>query len=297
MSRSRRSQPRRPLSSDNYVVVTLSSDRDGIDNQAVHAPGLSPPSPGLAVSIPPSPVGEDSSGLAHGAFARHAGDASGYYYHGQSRLTSLETGLTSASAQGHPPVSPLSIPTSTRAHPYARRTGTSPPAWHSPVHASYDSMAAPSAAAAMYSSPTYSAHTSIAAYDQRRDGWASHAAMHSSPHHDAHRTVADGSSDGCGPAVLSWSPTGSPIPGQSLASAPAVTFSAAANLPAGRARDHFRVRSYPSMQWQYEQASVLPHSSQVHHHPLPYALERGTSAANQGGYHRYGGGEAAHSDR
>lgn len=271
-------------------------------NHPVHAPGLTPPSPGLAGSMPPSPGGEDSSVLGHRAFARHAGDASGYYYHGQSRL-SLETGLTNApQAQGHSPVSPLAaIPTNTRAHPYARRTGTSPPAWHSPVHAPYDSIAAPSAAAALYSSPTYSAHTNhlTSAYDQRRDSWASHAALHShsNPHHEAHRAVADGSPEGCSPAVLSWSPTGSPIPGQSLASAPAVTFSAAANLPAGRARDHFRVRSYPSMQWQYDQASVLPHSSQVHHHPLPYALERGTSAATQGGYHRYGGGEAAHSDR
>ncbi|KAI0714279.1 Gti1/Pac2 family-domain-containing protein [Cerioporus squamosus] len=281
-----------------HDTATSHGDRDAIDNQVMHAPGLSPPSPGLAGSIPSSPVGEDSSGLVHGAFARHAGDPSGYYYHSQSRLASLETGLTSSSPQGHSPVSAMAgIPTNTRAHPYARRgTGTSPSSWQSSVQAPYDPLA--SNAAAMYSSPTYSTHAHLtSAYDQRRDSWASLPALHQNMHHDAHRGVSEGSSDGSSPAVLSWSPTGSPIPGQSLASAPAVTFSAAANLPAGRARDHFRVRSYPSMQWQYEQAGVLPHSAQVHHHSLPYALDRGASAANAAGFHRFGGGEAAHSDR
>ncbi|TBU50451.1 Gti1/Pac2 family-domain-containing protein [Dichomitus squalens] len=277
------------------TVGSHGSDRDAIDHQTVHAPGMSPPSPGMSGSIPSSPIGEDSSGIPHNAFTRHAGDTSGYYYHGQTRLASLDTGITSASAQGHSSVSPLAgIPTSPRAHPYARRTtGTSPSSWQSSVHGAYDSLGTPSSAAAMYSSPAYSSHTHLtSAYDQRRDSWASHAALHHEP-----RGLADGGSDGSGPAVLSWSPTGSPILGQTLASAPAVAFSAAANLPAGRARDHFRVRSYPSMQWQYEHASVLPHSSQVHHHPLPYALERGATAASAGGFHRYGGGEGAHADR
>ncbi|KAM5530865.1 hypothetical protein V8D89_015450 [Ganoderma adspersum] len=278
------------------TAVSHSNDRDAIDNHAVHASGLSPPSPGMSGSIPSSPVGENSSGIPHGGFTRHAGDASGYYYHGQSRLSSLDTAMTNTSGQGHSSLT--GIPTSPRAHPYARRnTGTSPSSWQSSVHGAYDSLTAPpSTATAMYSSPTYSNHTHThitSAYDQRRDSWASHTALQ----HEPHRGVADGGSDGSGPAVLSWSPTGSPIAGQSLASAPAVTFSAAANLPAGRARDHFRVRSFPSMQWSYEQAGVLPHSSQVHHHPLPYALERGAAAATAGGFHRYGGGEAAHADR
>ncbi|KAI0649175.1 Gti1/Pac2 family-domain-containing protein [Trametes meyenii] len=270
------------------------SDRDAIDNQLNHTPGAHSPSD-IGGGIPSSPVGEDSSGMPHGHFTRHTADPSSYYYHGQSRLGPLETGLGDASPQGPPAVSPLIVPTQHRGHPYARRnTGqTSPTSWHpSP----YDGLVASSAAPAMYPNTTYSSAGHLT-YDERRGSWTSHAAIHSALQPDAHRNVSEGGSDGSPTTASSWSPTGSPIHGPSLASAPPIPFSTAANLPAGRGRDHFRTRSYPSMQWQYDQAGALPHSPPTHHQPPSYAVERGPSAAALGDYHRYGGGDAGHSGR
>ncbi|KAI0368614.1 hypothetical protein BV20DRAFT_998300 [Pilatotrama ljubarskyi] len=276
------------------------SDRDAIDNQAVHAPGAHSPS-GIAGGIPPSPVGEDSSGMPHGHFARHSGDPTNYYYHAQSRLGPLDTGLTSASPQGHPAASPLVVQTQHRTHPYARRHAgpASPTSWHPSAQGPYDAMTASTSAPGMYANAAYSGAGHLSpTYDERRGSWTSHAAIHSGLQPDAHRSIAEGGSDGSPTATSSWSPTGSPIHGPSLASAPPIPFSTAASLPAGRGRDHFRTRSYPSMQWQYDQAGALPHSSQGHHHPLPaYAIERGPPTANLEQYQRYGGGDAGHSGR
>ncbi|KAI0775260.1 Gti1/Pac2 family-domain-containing protein [Trametes elegans] len=277
------------------------SDRDAIDNQPAHAPGAHSPH-GMHGGMPQSPVGEDSSGMPHGHFARHTGDPSSYYYHGQSRLGPLDTSLTSASPPLQPAASSIVGPVQHRAHPYARRNGgqTSPTSWHPPPHgAAYDTLAATSTAPAMYANATYSSAGHLSpTYDERRGSWTSHASIQSGLQPDAHRSIAEGGSDGSPTATSSWSPTASPIHGHALASAPPIPFSTAANLPAGRGRDHFRTRSYPSMQWQYDQASALPHSAQGHHHPLPaYAIERGPPAASLEQYHRYGGGDAGHSGR
>ncbi|KAJ3002325.1 hypothetical protein NUW54_g5908 [Trametes sanguinea] len=154
-------------------------------------------------------------------------------------------------------------------------------------------------AATMYSSTSYPGTGQLnPAYDERRGSWASQGAMHPALQPDAHRSLPEGGSDGSPTATSSWSPTGSPIHSHSLASAPPVPFSTAANLPAGRGRDHFRTRSYPSMQWQYDQASALPQSSHGSHHPLPaYAIERGGQAANLEHYQRYNGGDGGHPGR
>ncbi|KAL7279157.1 hypothetical protein ACG7TL_006997 [Trametes sanguinea] len=275
-------------------------DRDAIDNQAVPAHGAPSP-PGTSGGIPSSPVGEDSSGVPQGHFTRHSGDPSAYYYQSQSRLGPLETGLAAASPQMPTAGSPIQLSPQHRAHPYARRgTGqASPTSWQSPIHSSYDAMAATPPGAAMYSSTNYPGTGQLnPAYDERRGSWASHGAMHPVLQPDAHRSLPDGGSDGSPTATSTWSPTGSPIHSHSLASAPPVPFSTAANLPAGRGRDHFRTRSYPSMQWQYDQASALPQSSQGSHHPLPaYGIERGGQAANLEHYQRYSGGDGGHPGR
>ncbi|EIW57489.1 uncharacterized protein TRAVEDRAFT_72578 [Trametes versicolor FP-101664 SS1] len=274
------------------------SDRDAIDNQPIHAPGPHSP-PSLHGGVPSSPVGEDSSGMPHGHFARHSGDPSSYYYHGQTRLGSLDTALGGGSPHAQPAVSPLVVPAQHRTHPYARRNGgpASPTSWHA---SPYDTMTASTAAPAMYPNTTYSGAGHLSpTYDERRgSSWTSHAVIQSAMQPDAHRSIAEGGSDGSPTATSSWSPTGSPIHGPSLASAPPVPFSTAANLPGGRGRDHLRTRSYPSMQWQYDQASALPHSSQGHHHPVPaYPIERGPPAGSLEHYQRYGGGDAGHSGR
>ncbi|KAH9850293.1 Gti1/Pac2 family-domain-containing protein [Lenzites betulinus] len=276
------------------------SDRDAIDNHPVHAPGPHSP-PGLHSGVPPSPVGEDSSGMPHGHFTRHSGDPSSYYYHGQSRLGSLDTALGGGSPHAQPAVSPLVVPAQHRTHPYARRNGgpASPTSWHASVHGAFDTMTASTAAPAMYANTPYSGSGHLShTYDERRGSWTSHAAIQSAMQPDAHRSMAEGGSDGSPTATSSWSPTGSPIHGPSLASAPPIAFSPAASLPGGRGRDHLRTRSYPSMQWQYDQAGALPHSSQGHHHAVPaYPIERGPPAAGLEHYQRYGGGDGGHSGR
>ena len=180
--------------------------------------------------------------------------------------------------------------------PRTQGENTTPPSsWQSRVPQPYDALASPSGTAAM----PYPAHTQYpSSYEQRRDSWTAHAALQQQ---EAQRGVAGGSSDGSGPAMVSWSPTGPPLPGQSLASAPAVTFSAASNFPAVRPRDHFRARSYPSMQWHYDQANGQPNSASAqHYHPYSYGFERGTSpgaATSPTSYHRHAGGEGRPSDR
>ncbi|KAH9902974.1 Gti1/Pac2 family-domain-containing protein [Cubamyces lactineus] len=292
-----------PNLEEDHDVGTASShrsDRDAIDNHSAHTQSAHVPS-GVAGGIPPSPVGEDSSGMPHGHFSRHAGHPSGYYYQSPSRL-GLDTDLGSASPPSQHAVSPVLASAQHRTHPYARRNAgpTSPPAWHASVHAPYDSLTGPSTAAGMYPNATYSStagHLS-SAYDERRGSWSSHAAIQSALQPDAHRSGPEGASDGSPAATSSWSPTGSPIHAHSLASAPPVPFSTAANLPAGRGREHFRARSYPSMQWPYEEAGAMPHSSHSHQHPLPaYPIGRGEPPANLEHYPRYSGGDGAHSGR
>ncbi|KAI8980141.1 Gti1/Pac2 family-domain-containing protein [Trametes punicea] len=280
--------------------ISHRSDRDAEDNQLVPAHGSHSP-PGAAGGIPAFPGGEDSSAMPHGHFARHPGDQSTYYYHCQSRLSPLETSLANASPHGQSPgASPIQLSPQSRTHPYARRGAgqSSPSSWNSQMHAPYDSLTATSTATGMYHHTTYSGPGHLSStYDERRGSWASHAAIHPVLQPDAHRSLAQGGPDGS-PAATSWSPTGSPIHTHSLASAPPIPFSTAANLPAGRGRDHFRTRSYPSMQWQYDQASALPHSSEGNQHPLPaYSIERGAPTANLDQYHRYNGGDVGQSGR
>ena len=256
-----------------------------IDNRG-HAPGPDTPSPVL----PSSRAGENSSAMAPATFPRTAGNVSSYYHPGHEQFSPMDAGLQPAYPQGHAPLSSFAgIPIAPRSQ---GETNAPPSSWQSRAHQPYDSLASPSAAAGIQ----YPGHTQYAsAYDQRREAWTAHA---TALPHDGQRGIEDAGSDGVGPAMVPWSPTGPPLPGQSLASAPAVTFSAANSFPAARPRDHFRTRSYPSMQWQYDQAGMPPDSESPQQYPSSYSygFPRGQSPA-PGRYHRHAGGEGRPADR